>query len=152
VIETASVIDIAKRLDVTRGAVVAWSKSPDFPKRGKNGKWNLEDVISWRIRHNVIESKGIRFSESKAGLILKHLQLKCDAAQFDLEAKKRVYIHADEVRRDVTSAVQACKTRLLAIPGKLAPVVIGQSAAEAERAIRAEVIEALKELSEGEWA
>lgn len=144
-------IEICRQLGVTRSALTQWSHAADFPKRKPSGKYDVAEVVGWRTKQNQIDQRSHRFSEGKAALQLKHLQLKCDHVQFELDKDKRRFVSIAEVRSELTRCIMACKSRLLSVPGKLAPMIGGLSAADAEKVLRQEVHNALKELSETEW-
>lgn len=40
-------IQLAERLGVSAATLARWRTRADFPKRGKDGKWALADIIEW---------------------------------------------------------------------------------------------------------
>lgn len=38
---------LAERLDISQATLARWRARADFPKRGKDGKWALADIIEW---------------------------------------------------------------------------------------------------------
>lgn len=56
-----------------------------------------------------------------------------------------------DIDQQVSEMVQQAKRELLALPASLAPQVIGQTIAEAEKIIKQSIVEALKSLHENQW-
>ena len=120
--------------------------------RSESRRYNLEDSVQAYIQYlqgkNVgkgIEDEGaIDFHVEKARLT----KIQADKAQFELEELAGSLVRADEVEREWTNAVTSCKTRLLGIPSKAAPIVAPETSAGACQKIISDLVyEALEELS-----
>jgi hypothetical protein len=83
-----------------------------------------------------------------AGLRRRKLALEVEALELDLAVKRKTKIDTDHAADVVAAAFAACKSRLLALPPKVAPLVATLLDAEEVRGILADAVEeALAELS-----
>ena len=77
---------------------------------------------------------------------------KADAQAIENAKALGELVQKDEVATNWDKLVTACKTRLLAIPNKAAPQVVGMDPKEASGFIRGLIVEALEELANGDVA
>ena len=78
----------------------------------------------------------------------RHEQYKANLAQLDLKKKSGELIPVDEVVSDWGKMITACKTKLLALPSKVSPILQNcEDVREMEQAIKSVILEALDELS-----
>jgi hypothetical protein len=89
-----------------------------------------------------------RDPESILGLRRRKLALEVEALEIDLAVKRKTKIDTDKAASVVAAAFAACKSRLLALPPKLAPLVAAMVDAEEVRGVLADAVEeALAELT-----
>jgi phage terminase Nu1 subunit (DNA packaging protein) len=77
---------------------------------------------------------------------------KADAQAIENAKARGELVPQEEVATNWDKLVTACKTRLLAIPNKAAPQVVGMDPKEASGFIRGLIVEALEELASGDVA
>ena len=79
-----------------------------------------------------------------------HEEEKALIAEMERRKREGELIEASEVERSFTEAAARVKAKLLAVPGKVAPQLIGVAdIGEADAIIKAAIYEALKELKHG---
>ncbi len=82
------------------------------------------------------------------GLRRAKLDLQVKALEIDLDVKRKQKIDIDHAATVVASAFAACRSRLLALPSAIAPVVVGLTDADEVRRVLVDAVEdALRELS-----
>lgn len=93
----------------------------------------------------LVEGQGsITLTEERARLA----RVQADLATLEYQKAQGKLVDADEVERIWIAMGQACRSRLLAIPSKLPPLLEGKSKPECQRILRDHIYEALDELSE----
>lgn len=113
--------------------------------REKNGKFDLADscesYYAWKFR-----SDGEINYDQEHALLEK---AKREKAEIDLQERKETLLRAKDVEHIVDGMILTCKAKLLAIPTKAAPKIIGKSEIPAiVEVMRDEIYEALNELKE----
>ncbi len=89
-----------------------------------------------------------RDPESILGLRRRKLALEVEGLEIDLAVKRKTKLDTDQAAEVVAAAFAACKSRLLALPPKVAPLVVTVGDVEAVRGLLADAVEeALRELS-----
>lgn len=89
-----------------------------------------------------------RDPESILGLRRRKLALEVEALEIDLAEKRKTKIDTEKAATVVAAAFSACRSRLLALPPKVAPLVAIVVDAEEVRALLADAVEeALAELT-----
>ena len=110
-----------------------------IPKAGE-GEYILGEVVEsyWR---NQFDSEGLKAAQTR--LVTAQAELK------ELElAEQRGEIHrASAIAKVYTDDVINCKTRLLAIPTKVGPMLVGQELQVIVKKLKDAIYEALKELA-----
>lgn len=112
----------------------------------KDGKINFDRAkkILEDNRATSPKMKNISYSDARA----RHEMLKIEMAQIELRQRKRDLIERGEVIKICSDIITISKTRLLAIPTKLAPQIVGvDSIRKIKSILEKEIRQALDELS-----
>ncbi len=118
--------------------------------RAEKGQFDPRAVVTEYVRHlRTIASgrAGEQEQQARATADARKAAAQAEMAEMELAERKGELIPADEIGEVVAGAVQVMKTRMLGLPTKLAKLVGARDPAQAEKVIRAEVVEALTELS-----
>lgn len=116
----------------------------------EKGGYDLKAVVQQYIRNLRTVAAGRGGGEAQAQKAVDEARLaraRADKAEMELDEQRGQLVPADQIADALNDAVQIMRTRVMAIPTKAAPRVGARDVAHAEQAIRAEVIEALTELS-----
>lgn len=138
--------ELASIFKVDRKTVQRWKKEPGFPKALANGRWDVHATHIWckaNQKTSIIDEPNLH------DLKIRQLTLMCDKLEFEIQSKKGEFTANDDVKRWVGEMVMEAKTVLLALPAKLAPIIIGLTPAEAELRLRESIDECLARLNEG---
>ena len=139
--------ELADRIGVNRKTIQRWRKEPNFPKPKADGRYDIREVVQWKdlygARGGDLASKE---SEQMRSIILQNEKLEIQVGILRGEYTPNVDIDAQ-----VSEMVQNAKRELLALPSTLAPQVVGQSIAEAEKIIKQSIYDSLKSLHENQW-
>jgi DNA-binding XRE family transcriptional regulator len=138
--------ELGKILGVDRKTIQRWRKEKGFPKPATNGRYNIKDARAWVKAH---QKKDLDDEPDLHDLKVRQLKLQCEKLEFEIKTKRGDYSLNEEIANWVGEMVTESKTALLAIPSKLAPIVIGLDAAEAEERIKEAIDEALSALHRG---
>jgi len=114
-------------------------------RRGADGKFNLPEAVdayySFKYKSN-----------EKVDYELEHALLekaKREMAEIELDEHKGKLLYATDVEQAMATMILTCKSRLLSIPSKIAPKVLGQkNLAVIQDVIKTEICQALAELKE----
>ena len=120
-------------------------------ERADKGAYDLKTVVQQYVRNlrEVAAGRGGAASQAnKADEDARLARARADKAEMELAEARGLLVPADQIGEALNSAVQIMRTRVLAIPSKAAPRVGAKDVAAAEQVIRAEVVEALSELSQ----
>lgn len=143
-------MEAGKRLGISAQAVGMWAKRPGAPVVEVKGKPRLvwPDFPRWREkeleRQAKTEAAPTTFDEAKTRKIAAEAEL----AELEL-AKERgslipIALHGERLAK----ILERVRARLVAIPGKVAPRLVGvASATEAQAMVNEAVAESLEELS-----
>lgn len=113
-------------------------------ERGKFQYYLLQDVIEQIYKK---PGKVIPIDEIKK----KKLQAEAELVELELEKEKGSVVPVKDIQRQWTNLVLSCKTKLLSIPTKLAPIIATETDINVCKNILDNSInEALTELSKGE--
>jgi predicted DNA-binding transcriptional regulator AlpA len=140
--------ELAKLIGVDRKTIQRWRKDPTFPKPKADGRYTLSEVVAWK------DSMGSTAGDltSKESAQVKSILLQNEKLEIQVGILKSEYTPNVDIDQEVAEMVQQAKRELLALPSSLAPQVIGQTVAEAEKIIKQSLVEALRSLHEGEWS
>lgn len=140
---------IAKLLLITDRRVQQLSKEGVIPKT-EHGRYQLAPSVQGYIRYLQDRSLGrpsapADYHAEKSRLV----KMQADRAEYEVKTMAGDLVRAEDVKSEWYQAVTDCKSRLLSISSKAAPVVASESdAAQCQIIIDDLVREALQELSQ----
>ncbi len=140
-------IELAKAIGVDRKTLWRWKKNPTFPEPRADGRYNVQEVVQWKEQHG--ETAGDLVSKESEQV--KSIQLQNEKLQIQIGILKGEYTPNSEITQQITEMIISAKRQLLSLPSSLAPQVVGENIANAERILKQSIIDALKALSEGQW-
>ena len=150
--------EIAAHLDLSQSAVSQMIGDGTLPRPTNLGGTTLDDYRVLYIRHLRERAAGRASDGAEAeGLDLVQERARLAAAQADAqEMRNRLMagetLMADEVERVLGAVVEATRARLIAIPSKAAPSLVGITSVSVMQARLTELIhEALDDLSATEF-
>ncbi len=115
------------------------------------GSYSLDDVRLQYIR-NLRETAagraGAESQEAKALSDARRAAALADKAEIDVAEMRRELIPADQISDAINAAVMIMKTKVRAVPTKVAPQIGAKDIVAAERVIRVAIDEALDALSQ----
>jgi hypothetical protein len=139
-IEIVTAVEAASFLELNERVFFRMVEEGVIPKAG-NGEYILGDVTKayWESRFATegLEAEQTRLTKAKA-----------DLAELDLAAQRGEVHRAAAVMRVWADNVMNAKTRLLSIPTKLAPELVGKDMQGIQTKLKMEINEALHELAE----
>jgi phage terminase Nu1 subunit (DNA packaging protein) len=145
--KTVSSADLATLLGITKRSINALAERGVLPRQA-DGQFALAESLRAYVTHreDVVAAEDATSDYGKARAEL--YQEKAEMARMQREKIQGKLLDADEVFKTWASLVTVMKQRLLNIPTKLAPRLLGKRhAAEIETLIRAEIYEALEALA-----
>lgn len=144
---THSLATIAKLLDLSARRVQQLSKEGVIPK-AERGRYELVPAVRGYInylRERSLNPNVVSFEEVRA----KKLSAEAELTVIELQEKKGELVRTEDVIESWMEIIGACKSRMLSIPAKLAPIVAVESMpAVCKTIIEEQIDEALFELSE----
>lgn len=140
--------DLAKAIGVNRKTIQRWKKDPTFPKEKPDGRYNIREVVEWKDLHGARAGDMV----SKESEQIRSMMLQNEKLEIQVGILRGEYTPNVDIDQQVSEMVQQAKREFLAMPSSLAPQVVGQSIAEAEKIIKQAVVDALKSLHENEWS
>ena len=131
---------VADFLHVSKSAFYRLIKAGVIPK-SEDGKYILGEVVEayWR---NQFDSEGLKAAQTR--LVTAQAELK----EAELAEQRGELHRASAIAKVWTDNVLNARTRLLAIPTKIAPELIGQDLQTVQQKLKTAIYEALKELAE----
>ena len=141
--DNMSVKQITEAFDVDIRTVQRWQKKGAPHNRGK---FNLPDLIKWRIEQERIAAtpKGAEDGEKWLAEFRKQ---RAKIALLERLQKKGSLVPVAEAQKVLLEEVSAAKTALVAMPRKLAPRLYGKEPRDIEREIREEIDVVLNRLA-----
>lgn len=143
---THSLETISKLLDLTPRRVQQLSKEGVIPK-AERGRYELVPAVRGYIaylKERSINPGVVSFDEVRA----RKTAAEAELAELDLQEKKKQLVPMSEVINKWLELIGACRTRMLSIPAKLAPVVaVEESPAICKQIIEEQILESLDEIS-----
>jgi len=116
-------------------------------ERGKTSqghKFNSAEVVKWvRAR----EAEGTRASDGDSDAKRRHAAASAELKELELAERRGEMIRVEDVVPIVADELANVRSRLMAMPGRLAPGLVGRDAEAIEAAISSEVSAALSELT-----
>lgn len=139
--------DLANIIGVDRKTIQRWRQDPTFPKPRADNRYSVKEVVEWK------EEQGSNAGNlvSKESAQVQSILLQNEKLEIQVGILKGEYTPNVDIDQQVSEMVQQAKRELLALPSSLAPQVIGQSIAEAEKIIKQSIVEALKSLHDNKW-
>ncbi|MDB6026284.1 MAG: hypothetical protein JWM68_2507 [Verrucomicrobiales bacterium] len=140
---------LAEALKESRQTLNNWTKDPTFPKPDRAGRYDVAACINWKAQSGGGQDKAPSILSEKA----RNLQLRNCILEDKLKQSRRLLLAVEEVKRDFTRSVFACKSKFLAIPGNLCQkLALMKEAIAIQEVLRASIIEALGEMEKSEWS
>lgn len=148
--------DLAEFFGVTDKTVSSWvSQGAPYVRKGEKGgragSWlfDTEDVIAWReekLRERASgSSEATDLNEAKR----RRAAAEAERAEIELRQLRGDLVEIKSVAKTVGDEYAALRAKLLGIPSKLGPQLLGvEDAAEATNLIEREIFAALEELSQ----
>lgn len=141
-------VELAKIIGIDRKTIQRWRKDPTFPKPRSDNRYSVKEVVEWKEEHGSTAGDLV----SKESAQVRSIMLQNEKLEIQVGILKGEYTPNVDIDQQVSEMVQQAKRELLALPASLAPQVIGQTVAEAEKIIKQSIVEALKSLHENSWA
>jgi hypothetical protein len=142
--------EFARRVGVNRSQITRLTEEGVLRADSK-GKYDLaENLAAWKRREEG-KQQGQKITTATGALRAKYLAVKIKSVELDNEQTEGRLVSLADAKRTVTMAFHAVKSKLLGLPGQVAPLLIGLQPAQAEKLLRDKITQALKELSEHEW-
>jgi len=140
-------VELANAIGVDRKTIYRWKQIDSFPKAKPDGRINIQEVVDWK------ENNGITSGDlsSKESAQVASIKLNNEKLELQIGILKGDYTPNSELSQQVTEMIISAKRQLLSLPSSLAPQVVGENVASAERIIKQAILDALKTLSEGKW-
>ena len=132
-------------LGVAQSTLRSWKDAP----RNADGTYDLPVLNAWYFARKAAEFDGESGGGEKSEALEEYRRWKARQAKLDYEKACGELLPAAEVKVEVARAAEQCKRTLLALPPKLAPLLVGRPVEEIAQEIDAGVRDALHELSEG---
>jgi predicted DNA-binding protein YlxM (UPF0122 family) len=139
--------ELADVLGVNRKTIQRWKKDPTFPKTRPDGRYHIREIVDWKEAHGASAGD----LHSKESVQVKSLILQNEKLEIQVGILKGEYTPNVDIDQQVSEMVHQAKRELLSLPSSLAPQVVGQSIAEAEKIMKSSIVDALKSLHEHEW-
>jgi phage terminase Nu1 subunit (DNA packaging protein) len=151
----ADVKTVARELNLSASSVHRLAQEPSFPPKLSVGVFNLPAVTRWYVRYlqAALERRGPSGTVETASILRERKRLltaQADRAEKENAIRRGDYLSAEAIQivwmRQLTNA----RKRLLAMPQKLAPLLVNKAAAAyiAEE-IKREIYRVLTELASG---
>lgn len=140
-------VELAKLIGVDRKTIQRWKKDPSFPKPRSDNRYSIKEVVEWKEEHGSTAGDLV----SKESAQVKSIMLQNEKLEIQVGILRGEYTPNVDIDQQVSEMVQQAKRELLALPASLAPQVIGQTIAEAEKIIKQAIVESLKSLHENSW-
>lgn len=120
-------------------------KKEGCPGRTPDGRYHVASWQEFVNQHFV--SANLTAQPDKMKLEMERLRLQNEKLNFELQVRRKEYSANVDIENWVGDLVMTAKRVLMAMPAKLAPVVISLTEVEAEKRIREELNLALEQLT-----
>lgn len=134
-----SASDLADKLGISPGRVRQLVDAGVLPRAARNEY----PLVEARRAYDAFKRTAGHGDESA---YLKYLKLKNDLIELENHVRKGDKIHCDDFMSAAMSSLAPCRSRLLSIPSKATPLLVGSDDKTAKRLLNRFVNEALKEL------
>jgi phage terminase Nu1 subunit (DNA packaging protein) len=147
--------ELANFLEVAETTIDRWVAREgcpieNRPGQGKAATYSSGDVVRWWIEREVkkAEARAESGSDDLDALRARKLELDAELRALQLAKEKGEVCNLAELERALSTIVIHCRTQLLALPQRLAPLLVGETdETRLKQVIQAEVRQALTELS-----
>lgn len=148
--------DLAKLHGVSLPTIDSWIRSgcPYVKKpdgiSSRSWIFDSQEVYQWllsRALEGIRPDQPIDIDKAKA----RKIHLEAELAEMDLKERQGLLVQAEFVQKIGTDFVIACKTKLLALPKKLSPILNPKDPRRAEGLLEKGIHEALNELTQCEF-
>lgn len=140
-------VELADAIGVDRKTIQRWRKDPTFPKPRSDNRYSIKEVVEWKEENGSTAGNLV----TKESAQVRSIMLQNEKLEIQVGILRGEYTPNVDIDQQVSEMVQQAKRELLALPASLAPQVIGQTVAEAEKIIKQSIVEALKSLHENSW-
>lgn len=142
---------IAELQGVSLPTIDAWVREgmPVAEKggRGVGYKFNPAAVTEWRIDRETKKSRAAKGKQSESELKRRKLAAEADMQELKTALFREELCKQDDLVADIQNDLAKVRARLLAIPNRAAPAVVGGDEREARKTLTDLIHEALDELS-----
>ncbi|WP_319825849.1 terminase small subunit, Nu1 [Thalassovita sp.] len=142
---------IAKLLDLSERRVQQLSREGVIPKATR-GQYDLIGSVRGYVRY--LREQAVRTQAGAPDYAVERARLiraRADLSEMEAEARRGALIAADDIEAAWIAVLALLRTRLLALPDRLAPVVHAQEGpAGVREVIREAIREALEEMAEAD--
>lgn len=136
----------AKAFGISVQAFDNWDVEP-VEKRGRESLYYLPDIIEWRLNRDLTLDGGSNLQAERARLAA----AQADKTEIEVEILRGKVFKAEQIERAWTDMIANCRSRLIVIPTKLAPILSAEKdQKKIESSIRDAVFDALNELKDYE--
>lgn len=138
---------LAEIFGVSQKTITDW-EAKDMPCEEKNttrkgNKYDTVKCIEWRFS-NLTGEKDIDYNEERA----RKTKEEADKLERERKREEGETLRTEDVIEWVKSGDQKVRTKLLSIPSRCSPLVVGQKPSEIENILEGVIYEALSELSD----
>jgi hypothetical protein len=133
--------ELASALGLSDRSIRSIQADKTFP-RNKDGSYDLPKIITWLLNRNA-PGEGAKW-------LTEYRRQRALIADLSRQEKEGHLVDRDQAVKWIVGLVSECKAVLLAIPRRLAPVLVGKEhPRDIEALLRAEIHKALEKLSRG---
>lgn len=145
-----SIVDLARILGVAARTIRGWKTATDCPIADASGRYDVGEWMEWAAKRG--KETPPQGPTTKQEWEIERIRRQVEAMDLDLKIQRGEFVSIEDVKRWASECAGAFRVDMLAIPGKLAPQVVGLTIPEAELRIRNEITEALRHMSRAPWA
>ena len=146
--------DLAELMDVDERTLRNWKRlgCPCSRGRGKDRRWNAEEVAAWKKTTGITGTKGRPEDTTPASDPLKAAKIRKETAlaeRYEIATKRErgSVIDRSEVERANVQKFTTIRNKMLGLPAAIAPSLVGLQAPDIEKLLDDRITEILTELS-----
>lgn len=144
---------LATVFGVSTETISAWCrKGCPFKTRGRHGHsytFHLTDVVAWRVEDLHNQSQAERKSGTPSDAFKRKAEAEAELKEMELAKARGDLLHRDMVSQVFTSGILSCRSRLLSIPTKTAPLLIScKTIQQIQQVLQKVIDDALTELAD----
>ena len=142
-----STSDACRVFGIHKSTLTTWKKA-GAPGYAGRDQWNLTELVPWWGEHVFRGAEAE--TESLADIRKTYWQVKTQREELALSYRRGELVERDQAARWLIQLIYEAKAAFLAMPRRLAPVLVGETDPRAiEEAVAREVYAALQRLSRG---